>query len=183
MKADAVLSMNRLATLAFSLVHAFASSQLLAGDTVHTGFVDFAFDGGSLKCEFGTTDDKRSVAFIVHPATVKEAAGRKNLILTPGTKGSAVFIIDSDGKHRQLDHKTGIEWAKKRISEMAVRQSSVAENAFVAAAMHTLSTGDPVLVWANDGVDLLESGNWSGLFNPAPQAPDNFPDTDPFSDP
>ena len=175
--------MNRLAII-LSLILSFVPSLLLAGDLGQTGSVDFAFDGGTIKCEFGTKGPKseRSVAFIVHPASIKTATARKNLILIPGTTGSAVLIVDSDGKHRQLDRKAGAEWAKERVAEMAARRSSVAENAFVAAAMHTLSTGTPVLVWANDGVELLESGNWTGLFYAAPQATDRFPDTGPFAD-
>jgi hypothetical protein len=172
--------MNQTIIIALSLMLAFTRSLVLADAPGQIGFVDFAFDGGTLKCEFGTEDaeSKRSVAYILHPESMKAATGRKNVILIPGTLGSAVFTIDSDSIHRQLDRGSATEWARERVSEMAVRPSSVAENAFVAAVMHTLSTGTPVLVWANDGVDLLKAGNWSGLFNPTLQASDNFPSVD-----
>lgn len=159
------------------------SSIASAGESGTVGSVDFAFDGGTIKCEFGTKDrsSKPSVAIIVHPATVKSAAGRKNLFFTPGTKGSVVMVIDAEGKHQQLDQKAVTRWAKQRVAEMTER-TSLAENAFVAAAVHTVTTGEPIRVWSADAVDLLRSGHWAGLFRTAPDHQDPFEERDPFAE-
>ncbi len=146
-------------------------------DTSQAGSVDFAFDGGTIKCEFGTKtpESTASVTLIVHPESMRKMVEHEKIILRPGTKGSAVFVIDADGTQRQLDLQTGTEWARERITEMSDRKSSVEENAFVAAVMHTLATGTPVSVWAADGVELLESGKWSALFRkPQQQDSDDF---------
>ena len=161
------------------------STRALAGERVQLGIVDFAFDGGTLKCEFGSNscDSKPKVALIVHPASVKTTLKRKGLVPVAGTTGSTVLIFEPNGKHRLLDRDGAAAWAKERIAEMATRSSSVADNAFVATVLHTLTTGDPVRVWASDGVQLLESGRWSALFDSSPRSPDGFSDSDPFADP
>ncbi|WP_236620931.1 hypothetical protein, partial [Rhodopirellula sallentina] len=74
-------------------------------------------------------------------------------------------------------------WVKARETEMAARRSSVAENGFAAAVLHTTYTGEPVHVWGSDGQDALELGNWIRPFDPTPRQVHSFDDstaTNPF---
>ena len=121
--------MYRICSVLLALVLLNAFSLAVAQDSEVVGKVDFPLDGGTLRCKFGSKQQgsRRHVALIVHPATINSATGHKKLVLKPGTAGSAVVIVDSDGTHRQLDPKSGAAWAKERITDMASRSSSIAE--------------------------------------------------------
>ena len=145
------------------------------------GSVTFFFDGGTLQCTFGRSNraDKPHVAMIVFPASVDRFSERSKLPIDKKQGGSIVLVSDANGKLIQLTSESLRAWSKARVSDMAGRQTSVAENAFVAAVMHTISTGTPLEVWASTARDILESGHWNKLFDPTLEKADTF-GGDPF---
>lgn len=147
------------------------SSAAVAGDAPKLGSVDFHFDGGSLDCKFGTRDPaaKPVFAMIVYPTSVARLAEEGMFTPIPDVPGSTVVARNAAGKYVQLDAQAARAWAKDRATEMAVRKSSVAENAFLAAVLHTLYTGEPVRVWAGEGRKALEAGAWTKLFANRPR--------------
>ena len=113
--------------------------------------VEFAFDGGTLRCTFGTTErgTKPHIAMIVVPSSVDALAKRAAIPIKQDGSGSVVIVSGPDGKFTQLTEASLDAWAKARNSNMSAREASVAENAFVAAVVHSLSTATPLQLWAS----------------------------------
>lgn len=156
----------------------FPFSSLLADEKGMAGSVTFYFDGGTLLCTFGKSnrDQMQCVAMIVFPASV-DRFSKPETPIDKNQKGSIVLVSDSNGKFVQLTPESLHGWSKARISAMAGRQTSVAENAFVAAVVHTISTGTPIEIWASKAQEMLESGHWNKLFD------STIAKADPFDDP
>ena len=130
------------------------------------GSITFAFDGGTLLCTFGRRDrdDKSCAAMILVPTTARKQIERKILTPPDGQQGSIVIFLEPDGKKTQINRDNVYDWAKARVADIASRESAVAEHAFVATVVHTISTGTPLSVWGSDAQDTLESGQWCKLF-------------------
>lgn len=150
-----------------------------AGDPQPSPSIDFLFDGGSLVLTFAENEKQCSSLRIVHPRAVKSLSEKSEWQRKPGTGGSIVLLAQSNGAPIQLDRGSLTEWVEKRVAEMSERECTIGENAFVAAVVHTVSTGAQIRVWGYDGIEMLEKGNWSGLFssknaNPEPVVDDLF---------
>lgn len=63
---------------------------------------------------------------------------------------------------------------------MGVRESSLEEHAFVAAVVHTLTTGERVRCWGHMAQEALEAGKWGRLFAKPEKDEPRKPDADPF---
>ncbi|TWU65326.1 hypothetical protein [Crateriforma conspicua] len=157
------------------------------GDKAIPGSVTFAFDGGTLRCTFGTRNRNATpnIAMIVFPSSVEVMTKRTGIPIKRRGKEAVVIVSTDERKFVQLTHTSVGTWSKKRIAEMSGRPTSVAENSFVSAVVHALSNDLPVSLWASDAQDALEAGTWCKLFdvNLASVTDDSFGDPfggDPF---
>ena len=144
-----------------------ASNPSLAEDPGAPGSVTFAFDGGTLRCTFGTADAnaKSHIALLLYPSSIDAFANRSGIKIKRNGDAAVVLVSDDNEKFVQLTSESVIAWSKMRITDMSKRRTSIAENSVVSVVVHALTNNLPISLWGARAEDALEAGTWCQLFH------------------